>query len=248
MKPSFHSLYCVTAFGLSLFSGQAGAAIMVTRTAAIQAAAYTVSSTDLVNNGAATLGSISSTYTAYSGYNPSIGAINNGANNMMLPSNLTGFSVTFNLNTASATNGYDITGFNTYSYSGDFRAAQEYKVYYQTIAGGDTWFQLLSPDSTTDRPGAFQSNFDTTPGHLYGTTNYHPFAPATGYTIVNAAITGWTGVKTIQFVTQIPSGNSVGQASIVSEFDVFGTASPIPEPASVVLLVLGGTLILRRRS
>ena len=55
-----------------------------------------------------------------------------------------------------------------------------------------------------------------------------------------------SGVTGIRFITS-PTSTSA-EVGIIHEYDVFGTATVVPEPTTTALLGLGGlALILRRR-
>ena len=86
---------------------------------------------------------------------------------------------------------------------------------------------------------------------LLATVDYVEFSNAGGSTKVNMTGLDATGIEFIKFTagaTGTGGSNSIGDAFVFREMDVFGTATAVPEPSAAALLGLGGlTLILRRR-
>ena len=190
-----------------------------------------ISTTDLINVGAPTLGSFTTSVV------PSFGALGTHNGTGGDPSNTTGLGywsnspsgvvLTYTL-TGSAT-GYDITSINSiYGWrdSALRHAAQRYTVSFATLA-----------------------NPAFTPYH---TVLYDPFTTnvqaSTQVTLTDTTGLLATGVTGIRFNLTSDNGTEVG---VVHELDVFGraTAAAVPEPATAALslLALGGLARRRRR-
>jgi hypothetical protein len=238
-------------------ASSAGAAVVVTQLTFQQpqaSGAYAVSNSDLINGLSPSVtdfdnGSTGDPAGSVSRLTDGLTAV--GAEARAL--DLNGFTATYSLDLVASPLGYVVTGIDTFAGAGDFRARQEYQVYYRLVADdpntvsldeSTTFVQLLSPGpQTTDRlAGTFQTANSTTPGDTFpGSTG--------GETKIAIAISGLSGVKDVRFVSTVPSGNNedFGNTSY-KEFDVIGTA--VPEPSSFALLVggLAALLGLRRRN
>ena len=215
------------------------------------------SSSDLLQTSVA---SVVTNYTPWSGYG-GIGVLTDGGatgdNSLRtLPGNPTvltptstapdrsGFIVTYNLDLSAAPDGYDITDIVTFAGNGDYRARQEYQIWY-TLVGSSEFIQLISPTYSADRA----------PDHSQVTGNGALSQPFQVLSVSNVEsrlaidIEGLTNVSAIRFVTQPASGNSLtGGATVYREFDVIGVAS-VPEPSAWILGAVAGCagLVRRRR-
>jgi len=218
-------------------AGSARAVIVQTNSySATSEVAFPVSATDLINQGQPSFSN-----QAVSGFAPfsccggqsDTAALNDGSAGTPSTSGGTAFDLdgtwtsTFNLNLATNTSGYDITGVQTFTGWPDQRTDQKYELLY----------------STATSPGAFIS---------LGT---FAFGPAAGGSAV-ISLTDTTGaiathVAAVRFNIQAP-GFVGADESVWREIDVMGAASVVPEPYSLVLLGLGtvgfGAMVLRRRS
>lgn len=193
----------------------ANAAIIQSNSEGVPATA--VSATDLVNQGQATLASITSDYVQTGDWG-TINALNNGQNFSTLSSATFGgaFTVTFALDLSANTFGYDITEINTYSYWGDALTNQRFQVLYTQVGSSD--FISLGTFTNTLAAG------DHSKTSL--TSSFGPIA---------------ANVSQIRFVLDLnPSIPSAG--TVWSELDVIGTAA-VPEPGTIAML-FGGLFVV----
>lgn len=207
-----------------LFSGEARATIVsVTSSSLGSQFAYTVSATDLINQGQATLDSA-----AYANINLGGGsttsALNNstmGTTNSTLNSDVLWdtdgiFTATYTLNTTVNTLGYSISQVETFAGWPSDRAKQKYELLYSTVAAPGTFISL----------GTF--SFST--ANISGSTRVS-LTDDSGFLA--------TGVKAIRFNVQSPG---VGAETVYREFDVIGI--PTPEPSSLGMLFVGFIALL----
>ena len=197
-----------------------------------QAYAGSVLATDLVNSGQSTLAGVNVTgYTPVTTPAKSIDAPDyilsdgsNGGFTWLDPSMVTegafdvdgAFTVTYNLNTAVNTAGYDLKTIRTFTAHLDNRVSQFYTVAVKYV--GDNVFTDLLMVERPYSGGNFQAQVVTLENDIgAGTT---PFA---------------TGVAAIRF--DINPGTA--PASVWREIDVLGTASAVPEPGTFVLSACG---------
>jgi len=238
----------LAALALAALSSTSMAAVVVTHSYQIHTYNtgndFTVSSTDLVNNGQPTVVGVTTDYTPFNaGYGAATvltdGVATGDDSTRTLPSNRQSFTITWDLNTVTAPNGYDITNILSIAGNPDGRARQEYQVFY-SLVGDASFIQLIPDNYTTDRPTMpFQTNLNTTPGQVDGGNG--------GETALTINIQGLTNVDAIRIVTSVPSGNSqAGGASVYREFDVNGVAS-VPEASVSAFAGLIGVLGLIRR-
>lgn len=228
--------------------GISSAAVTVTHTHILQPylTTFTVSSTDLVNAGQPTLGTVTTTYERLNTGYGEIAVANDGIGTgtdvtRLLTKSLQAFTLTIDLNTSVNSFGYDINTIKTYAGNSDSRARQEYQVFYSLIGSAD-YIQLIPDTFTSDRPEKpFQTNTGTGGGQIAGGSG--------GETELTINIGGLTNVDSIRFVTSVASGNPTAfGATVFREFDVFGGASTtIPEPSAAALLGGLGLLGLVRR-
>ncbi len=220
---------------LAAFAGlavTANAAIMqVGENTSGSATAYDsgISSTDLINTGAASLGgSTVSSGSAFSTDGANDGLA--GANPDLIWWNLPGGNKTLTYTLSGSATGYDIKGIDTvYGWTDGalWFSAQHYDVAVTTVSNG-TFTNIVSVDydpfTANIAASTKVSLTDSTPGAAFA-----------------------TGVTGIRFTLRQDASNT-GVIGVIREFDVIGNASPVPEPSSTALLGLGGlALILRRR-
>lgn len=227
----------------------AGAVVVVTQQTFQRVAgnAYPVSDSDLINGLSPT-----TDYNSIDGAN--VSRLTNGITSddgADRSLDLNGFTATYSLDLGANPLGYVVTAINTFAGAGDYRARQEYLVYYRLVFDDPTtlgidestdFVQLMSPGpSTTDRPaGIFQTANSSTPGDTFPAFN------AGGETKIEISITGLSGVKDIRFVSTAPSGNNDNSGNTsYKEFDVIGSA--VPEPSSFALLLVGVATLLGQR-
>ena len=127
--------------------------------------------------------------------------------------------VVYTLDTTDNTLGYDLTEINVFhGWANKGRDTSNFSVSYSTVGAPDT-FTTLYANASYDPTGA------------YGETSI----------VVGAGEA--TGVKKIRFDFGQQQNGFVGY----SEIDVVGTATVIPEPATMALLAIGGLGMLVRR-
>ncbi len=133
--------------------------------------------------------------------------------------------VTYALDTATNPGGYSITGIDLYAGWDGFRGGQKYTASYSLVSDPGTFLPLASVDldaTNTNAPGgdiATRSMLRDADGEL-----------ASGVAAVRIAF----GDVTFGFAGY-------------REMDVFGSPTPVPEPASAGLAAAGLAFILRRR-
>jgi len=137
-------------------------------------------------------------------------------------------TTTYNLNTVINTLGYDINEVRVFSGWQDDRADQSYRLFLSFV--GDVSFFQVGGDIIAGPVGNVAGSTLT---RTYDTTG--------------AAI--FSGVDAIRFVQFDGPATNDGTGTVYREFDVLGSATVIPEPAtaSLGLLALGGLMIRRRR-
>ncbi|MEX0776929.1 MAG: PEP-CTERM sorting domain-containing protein [Phycisphaeraceae bacterium] len=205
-----------------LVAGQAQAAVQTT-TATANSFGFTVSSTDLLNQGQQ-LASSSFVGTDTWGGGP-VSKLTDGAMYGVNQGDTTGSLspqegdvATFFLDTTTNTAGYDITSLVTYTaYEAGVFVAQGYDVAYRQV--NSALFTPLTTVSVADNQGQeVRVTIDDSGAGFIA-----------------------TGVDALQFTYH-------GNFFIYREYDLFGSASVIPEPASLGLLAIGvGTMVLGRR-
>lgn len=138
-------------------------------------------------------------------------------------------TTTYTLNTVTATLGYNITAINVFSGWNDTRADQSYRLFY-SLVGSAAFIQLggdiiAGAGTNTNPSSTLTRTFDTT----------------------GAAIL--SGVDEIRFVQFDGPASFDGTGTVYREFDVIGSATTIPEPATAALglLALGGLMLRRRK-
>jgi hypothetical protein len=206
---------------------------------------------DLILGGSSTFSSLTSNYVAFVNAGQTwapISALNDGSlglptnsgsavfqfNNLNsstpnAPSNFA-YTVTFTLNTSVNTQGYNLTGIESFAgwASGqpdDPRVAQAYSVLYSTVADPTNFLSLAnvtySPFSAKPAAGSYSSEVSLT--------------ATSGFVASNVAA--------LQFQIVAPPTYSPfalqSMATMYREIDVLGTAVAVPEPSSYVLLGAG---------
>jgi hypothetical protein len=206
----------------------------------------TISATDLVNAGSATLSSVSSTPLAGAPLgNLHDGTLSAGFIRESIVGNPSEYPATidFNLDVVANPLGYQVTSLSTIAgvglvfdpggFSGREHelAHQSYTVSYSLV--GDPGFTAFSTVAAVADPGA---------GHF-----------TTKVTLVNIASVVPAGVDVVRFQWFDPvpliatSTQEDESATIIREIDVFGSAVQVPEPSAALLLaVLGAVAALRR--
>jgi hypothetical protein len=209
------------------------------------------SASDLVLQGSSTFSSITSNYVPFSNgaqtWGP-VGVLNDGSlgsvdDNNSAAFELNGvFNVTFNLNTSVNTQGYNLTGIESFAgWSGDGsddpRVGQAYTVLYSTVANPTSFISLGSvsyqPFSTNASAGRYSTevNFNATSGFLASDVAAVEFQIVDPSTYVRFAATD--------------------VSTMYRELDVQGAAvATVPEPSSYVLLGAGllSLFIFRRQA
>jgi hypothetical protein len=226
------------ASALAALAGSAGAAITVT--GAGNSTGFAVSSTDLLQTQLSsttnnlTINSGENGHTG-SGYGNDVGTVGNltdGLFQMFNDDNITsngarksyaisGGNITYNLDTTTNTQGYDISLIGIYTgWQNGGRDGINVQVFYSTVASPMTFVSLTT--ATQNGIGQYQSGIIT--------ETVFPNLLA-------------TGVKSIRFDFSSTQENG---ASGYKELDVVGTAT-IPEPSVTLLGGLGMLALLRRR-
>jgi len=200
-----------------------------------------VSSTDLINNGQETLSSYDAPEGSY-GLNKT--GMNDGssteasADNTYYASTLVTFPVvaTYYLDTSINTLGYNITSIESFMGWHEHtahQADQSYSVEVSTVDNSD--YSLLA------------------------TVNYNPFIDddqwnaSYHYSHVEIAedSTGIlaSGIDSIRFTFSSPGTDGRSPGTVIRELDVYGTATVVPEPAAIAMLVAvtGICIFVRRR-
>jgi len=228
----------------TLFATSASAVITQTNVYDLSETFFTVSSTDLINQGQSTFSSqTSSNFSVFSnsGGTSNVAALNNGvtgpSSSTLGPAlNETAISIpnynwttTFTLNTSVNTYGYDLTSIQSITAWGGDRSNQKYEVLLRHVGSG-TFISI-------------------------GTFNYGPLnisSPTGGSTRISLTNGGsdFLGVDAIQFNFMRPDApNGPSAQTAYREIDVFGVAA-IPEPSSAAMLIAGafaGIALLRRK-
>ncbi|MCH7228397.1 hypothetical protein [Haloferula sp. A504] len=198
----------------------------------------TISTTDLVNSGAPSLSSVSSSPVLNVAY------VNDGTGlsaAALEDSSQYPATIDFNLDLDASPLGYRITSLSTFTggsvtidpeWSGrehEF-AHQSYSVFYSLV--GDTGFTEFYTAAAVADPGEY----------------------AAKVTLVNIQTVVPDGVDAIRFtwLDPVPSIAPAGTdpqntATIIREIDVFGSAVQVPEPSSALLLIPACLTFLRRR-
>ena len=240
---SFATLSALT-FG-SAFTLNAAVTIAGVNSATETEYSADASATDLINQGQSTFSSVAySEAPLFGGSAATGGAANNGIHGLGSGDNgeITfwlgavandTYTITYDLNTAVNTLGYDITSLQTINAWRDNSGNQKnqnYTVAVSTVDSGVAFTDLATvaflPFDTTSQAGASRVNItEDTTGILA------------------------TGVDQIRFTYTVPDPAGTQASPTIREIDVFGVATTIPEPSSTALLGLGtlGLLIRRRR-
>jgi hypothetical protein len=219
MKANVSKIMCLVM--VCAITTMAGAALVGTVTVAdgwYGQPGWNPSSTDLVNAGAPTLSAVNAyNFTAWS----PLANINNGAvwDSGTLSADGTDWTVEFVLNGVT---GYDITQIVINNSWSAGRAGMNATVAYSTVADPATFVSL---------------------GNYQGTNTY-------GYGTTKLDLTDTTGllagsVRAIRITFGADPYYTTYQ-DVVQEVDVFGSAT-VPEPATMILLGLGGLLLRRRK-
>lgn len=186
-----------------------------------------ISTSDLINEDAASFGSYSlsetASFTTQNGFIDGVPTVSQD----VIYWNTAGPHTMTVLLTGSAT-GYDLTSIRSIFGWQDTRtvySAQHYDVEVSTV-GSSSYTQLLSVD-------------------------YDPFATngeGSSQVIVTENSTGIlaSGVDAIRFVMRSDSSNP-NVVGVIREIDVFGAATAVPEPSSMILIGFGGLLSVYRR-
>jgi len=203
---------------------------------------------DLVNNGQPTLSSVSVT-SGSQGFANAVGAYDgSGGTNGTNAAYFSSFpgpggtaTLAFTLNTSGADSaGYNISEIQSFA---GWNASEEFS---------DQTYSILYT-KVGETPGSYS--------HTLTSVNYLPFIGAANGSqsastrvVLNDSLGGSiaTGVSQIEFVTSQPINGSQSdpgwEGTVYREFDVVGTAAPVPEPASMgILFAACGAMALRRR-
>ena len=210
----------------------------------------TISTTDLVNSGAPSLASVSSTPLDAG----ALGYMHDGTFGwgtireywVPLPSSEYPATIDFNLDVVANPLGYQLTSLST-------------------IAGGGV---VAGPGDPAGREHEFAHQSYTVSYSLVGDPGFTPFRtvaaladPGDGQgtrqlsskvTLVNIASVVPAGVDVVRFQWFDPAPSIVSSShpdrtfTIIREIDVFGSAVQIPEPSSALLLALAGGIVFRR--
>ncbi len=124
-----------------------------------------------------------------------------------------GMSVTYTFDLTNAPNGWNIDEITSYAAWDEKRAYQEYSVL-ATFADKTPQYVIGSADAGVSFIGE---------GNL-----------STKIDITGLGLTGVTSLTFSNFGTA-----SMGMGTVYHEIDVFGSASPIPEPSSIIILMTG---------
>lgn len=198
-----------------------------------------VSNTDLINQGTTTfLSSSQANYLAESGAGQPTVVLNNGglgspSTNLSFPDGtLDGdgvYSITYNLNLATATSGYDLTTIRSFTAHIDNRTSQNYSVTVDFINDGLGNFVSLGNFTGANIGGTNQTSMMTLQNDIgSGTTAFA------------------SGVGAITFSFASPAD----APAVYRELDFFGTATvAVPEPSSMLLSLGAGAMVYygRRR-
>ena len=225
----FKKTALLTAVIAGLTANLANAAIVQTEVNTIgDKTAYdgNVSTTDLINVGSSALGSFTSSDNSTWGGGPA--GVHDGSS-----VSSSGYAlwfqstpVTLEYTLAGSATGYDITSINSIYGWNDASvryASQKYDVLISTVST-PAFTALTSVD--------------------YAPFNSNPEA-SSQVTLTDTTGVLASGVTGIRFIIS-PTSTSP-EVGIIHEYDVFGTATVVPEPGSLALLGLGGLLIARRR-
>ena len=229
------------------------AAVVVTPVATqTNRTAYTVSSSDLIQNGASTLsGGPTISSGSFTPLNSTfvLSNINDGDNSNTTTNDASGgsttdttydgtaagtfnYAVDFTLNTATNTLGYDLTSTVTTTNGSDRRVNQNFEIYYTTVS--NPTFVLLKAYTFTSTPnGTSQGNGSARVTLTEDTGN-------------NVLASGVNAIRLRVLTAASLVGASNNASPVITEFDVFGAAT-VPEPSSLLLSALGGLALLRRR-
>jgi len=141
-------------------------------------------------------------------------------------------TISMTLNNPAATLGYDLSGLNLYVLNIFSGAADQRNEYILNMS----YSTMDAPTIFTPLFGAFQ--------RFEGSDN--KFGSLIQVTFTQAV----TGVHSLRLIDQLGTDGTRfradGQATAFQELDLFGTATPIPEPASLALLTIGGLTMLAR--
>jgi hypothetical protein len=154
-------------------------------------------------------------------------------------------TVTINFNVAVNTAGYDITGIFTvagWNTSGGGRSTQGYEILLTyvnnstaTLVGPTTW----EPNTGTVSYFTTVNFTNSGGGVLYSDTVNLNGGGAVAGNSVSAS-----GVKAITFKNFTPAPSGGGGINMYREFDIYGTATAIPEPATIGLVATAGAFLL----
>lgn len=225
MKPNKRSIIALTLTAALLTAiGSNAAVVQTTQIHASSATNFdsTISTTDLINVGQATLESAAYSFSGTFGGTTGAhdGSATANANiyyqNSAAMKAVGSVTMTFTLNTVDNMLGYDITSIaSIYGYGTSTWADQIYDVSYATVSSPTTYVALSSVSFTPAGTAASSilTLTDSNSGFLA------------------------SGVKSVRFIlySNPAKNNDVG---IVREFDVFGSATVIPEPSTVLLALL----------
>ncbi len=141
------------------------------------------------------------------------------------------YELTFDLDTTVNTAGYDIASIISTTNGSDERVNQDIEILFSVV--GDSGFTSIDrnafvPVGLERTNSSAQVTFTEMAGLLGGNVD---------------------AVRFRTYLTDDALAGSPNGATVFSEFDVVGTASAIPEPASAVTIIAGMSLLgLRRRS